>query len=93
MKYTYTVILRRDAEGQYTVFVPALPGCLTEGEDISEAVSMAKDAMECYLGALLKQGLPIPEDSNTITFDRDDMVEGLVLRVSAEVEAEAAAYA
>ena len=93
MKYTYTVILRRDTEGQYTVFVPALPGCLTEGEDLSEAVSMAKDAIACYLGALLKQGLPIPEDGNTIVFDREDMVEALVLRVSAEVEAEAAAYA
>ena len=93
MKYTYTVILRRDTEGQYTVFVPALPGCLTEGEDLSEAVSMAKDAIACYLGSLLKHGEPVPEDINTITFDRDDMVDAMVIRVSTSVDAEAGVYA
>lgn len=93
MKHTYTVILRRDADGQYTVFVPALPGCLTEGEDLSEAISMAKDAITCYLRSLLKHGEPIPEDTNTITFERDDMVDALVVRVSAEVGTEVAAYA
>lgn len=91
MKYTYTVILRRDAEGQYTVFVPALPGCLTEGADLSEAVSMAKDAIACYVGSLLKDGESVPEDANTISFERDDMVDALVIRVSTEVEAEAVA--
>lgn len=93
MKYTYTVILRRDCDGQYTVLVPALPGCFTEGESLSEAISMAKDAITCYVGSLIRQGEPIPEDTNTITFDRDDMVEALVISVSAEVEREAAAYA
>ena len=93
MKYTYTVILRRDAEGQYTVFVPALPGCLTEGADLGEAVSMAKDAIACYVGSLLKEGLPVPEDASTITFERDDMVDALVIRVSAEVETGAGVYA
>lgn len=38
--YTYKLHLSKEEEGGYTVLVPALPGCITYGEDIEEAISL-----------------------------------------------------
>jgi predicted RNase H-like HicB family nuclease len=38
-----------EPHGGYTVQVPELPGCLTEGDDLAEAKCMAKDAIELWL--------------------------------------------
>lgn len=58
----YTVIFEPAPEGGYTVIVPALPGCVTEGDTLDEAREMAVDAIKCYCESLLKDGLPLPED-------------------------------
>ena len=58
----YTVIFEPAPEGGYTVIVPALPGCVTEGDTLDEAREMAADAIKCYCESLLKDGLPLPED-------------------------------
>ncbi len=59
----YTIILDPDEEeGGYTVTVPALPGCITQGETLEEAIAMARDAIQGYLEALAKDGQPIPEE-------------------------------
>jgi len=58
--YSYTVIFEPAEEGGYTVTVPALPGCITEGDTFEEAKVMAKDAIRCYLESLAKDGEPIP---------------------------------
>jgi antitoxin HicB len=58
----YTVIFEPEPEGGYTVIVPALPGCVTEGDTLDEAREMAVDAIKCYCESLLKDGLPLPED-------------------------------
>ena len=60
----YKVVLERneDDEGYYTVTVPALPGCVTQGRTKEEALERAKEAIQGYLESLKKDGLPIPED-------------------------------
>lgn len=41
----YTIVLDPDeGEGGYTVTVPALPGCITQGETREEAIAMAEEA-------------------------------------------------
>ncbi len=45
----YTVILIPKEGGGYSIEVPALPGCYTQGETKEEAISMAKEAIELYL--------------------------------------------
>ena len=46
----YTAILTPDVDdGGFTVTVPALPGCITEGETMDEALSNARDAIQLYL--------------------------------------------
>lgn len=64
--YQYTVIFDPAEEGGYVVNVPALPGCITEGDTLDEARWMAKDAIRLYLESLSERGdeIPIePQDS------------------------------
>ncbi len=61
--YQYTIILYPDPEaGGYTVTVPALPGCVTQGETIEEAIAMAKDAIRLHVETLLAEGEPVPQE-------------------------------
>ena len=57
--YTYIVHLEPAEEGGYVVTVPALPGCITEGETYREALAMAEDCIRGFLEALVKAGQPI----------------------------------
>ena len=43
------VILESAEEGGYTVYVPSLPGCISEGETEEEAIANIKEAIELYL--------------------------------------------
>ncbi len=43
------VVLEPSEEGGYTVFVPSLPGCISEGENIDDALSNIQEAIELYL--------------------------------------------
>jgi predicted RNase H-like HicB family nuclease len=52
--YHYRVIFDDNGAG-YTVTIPELPGLVTEGHTLKEAREMARDAIRCYLGALLKE--------------------------------------
>lgn len=57
---TYTVRIEPAPEGGFDVFVPALPGCVTQGVTYEEAAAMAKECIEGFLEALAKAGEPIP---------------------------------
>ena len=62
-EYRYTIILQPDeGEGGYTVTVPALPGCVTQGETLEEAIAMAKDAIRLHIEGLIADGEPVPEE-------------------------------
>jgi predicted RNase H-like HicB family nuclease len=43
------VILEPSDEGGFTVYVPALPGCISEGETTEEALTNIREAIELYL--------------------------------------------
>jgi predicted RNase H-like HicB family nuclease len=58
----YTVILIPEEEGGYSVEVPALPGCYTQGETKKEAISMAKEAIELYLESCRAHNELIPQE-------------------------------
>ncbi len=51
---TYNVELKPQEEGGYTVTVPALPGCISEGDTMEEALENIKDAVEGYIKVLAK---------------------------------------
>lgn len=62
---SYTVVFEPQPEGGYTVHVPALPGCITEGDTLEEARRMAKDAIRAYCESLVADGEPVPDDVAT----------------------------
>lgn len=45
------VVFEQSDEGGYTVFVPSLPGCISEGDTLEEARQNIRDAIELYLEA------------------------------------------
>ncbi len=59
---SYTVFFEPAPEGGYIVTVPALPGCVTEGDTLEEAREMAIDAIKCYCESLLKDSESLPVD-------------------------------
>ncbi|MFH1650341.1 MAG: type II toxin-antitoxin system HicB family antitoxin [Candidatus Woesearchaeota archaeon] len=44
-----TVVLEPAQEGGFTVYVPSLPGCVSEGDTKEEALKNIKEAIELYL--------------------------------------------
>ena len=52
--YQYEAVFEPNGAG-YTVTVPKLPGLVTEGYNLKESREMARDAIRCYLEALLKE--------------------------------------
>ncbi|HHC24151.1 MAG TPA: type II toxin-antitoxin system HicB family antitoxin, partial [Desulfobacterales bacterium] len=43
------VVFELAEEGGYTVFVPSLPGCISEGDTFAEGLENIKEAIELYL--------------------------------------------
>jgi len=44
-----TIVLEPQKEGGYTVYVPSLPGCISQGNTKHEAIKNIKEAIELYL--------------------------------------------
>ena len=51
---TYTVKIEPQEEGGYTITVPSLSGCVSEGDTLGEALENIKDAIEGYLFVMAK---------------------------------------
>ena len=60
-KREFEVVLQPEDEGGFSVFVPGLPGCVSQGETREEALAMIKEAIEGYLESLDAHGDPIPK--------------------------------
>ena len=58
----YSVLLVRGEDHGFTVLVPELPGCITEGDSIDDALENARDAIEVHLAGLAADGEPIPKE-------------------------------
>ena len=52
----FQVVLEPSDEGGYTVFVPSLPGCISEGDSVDDAMRNIREAIELYLE-------PVEDDS------------------------------
>ncbi len=67
--YQYEAIFDPNGEG-YTVTVPNLPGLVTEGNNLKQARGMTKDAIRCYLEALLKDKILNSRKLNIVRKER-----------------------
>lgn len=62
--FQYTAVFEPEKSGGYSVTIPALPGCISEGETFEEALAHIKEAAELYLEDLKKS--EIPQESRPI---------------------------
>lgn len=67
-RLNYRVLLRKEPEGGYTVIVPSLPGCVTYGDTIEEAIEAAREAVELYLESLKTHDEEIPTEEETLEY-------------------------
>ena len=65
---SYRIMLKKEPEGGYTVMVPSLPGCITYGGTVEEAIEMGKEAIELYIESLMAHGDEIPTDEQTLEY-------------------------
>jgi len=56
------VVLHPDPEGGFTVTVPSLPGCISEGDTVEEALKNIKEAIELFLESMREHGEQIPQE-------------------------------
>jgi len=62
--YQYTAVFEPDEkEGGFTVTIPALPGCISEGDTFEEAVANIKEAASLYIEVMRKKRFEIPLES------------------------------
>ena len=54
----YTVVLRRELDGGYVAFAPALPGCVSQGDSRKEALGNVREAIEVYVEDCVANGDP-----------------------------------
>ncbi|HUW63105.1 MAG TPA: type II toxin-antitoxin system HicB family antitoxin [Spirochaetia bacterium] len=63
MKYVYPAVFFPEGDGRYNVRVPDLPGCRTFGDNIADAIDMARDAVSMWLCDAEDKNEPIPKFS------------------------------
>lgn len=63
--FSYSVFYEQAPEGGYVAFVPALPGCHTQGETLEETEHNVKEAIALYLESLVAHGEAIPEEGQS----------------------------
>jgi predicted RNase H-like HicB family nuclease len=76
----YIVILKPTEypdETGFTVEIPALPGCITEGDTVADALTNAREAIGAYVASLHDDGLPVPSSEPLITSVEVDVAQPL----------------
>lgn len=65
--YQYTAIFEPDAKsGGFTVTIPELPGCISEGDTFEKALDNIKEAASLYLEVMKERKAYIPQESGVV---------------------------
>lgn len=60
----YTVIMEQEADGGYVASVPALPGCVSQGDSRGEALANIQEAIKLWLDDCIDAGEPVPLEAD-----------------------------
>jgi predicted RNase H-like HicB family nuclease len=72
----YPVVVMQDRASDYGVVVPDLPGCVSAGRTLDEALEMAREAIELHLEGLVEEGLVVPRPGAIEARRRDPAYAG-----------------
>jgi len=63
----YAVVIEK-APGNYSAYVPDLPGCVATGATVEEVEREIREAIEFHLEGMRDAGLPIPEPTSRTAY-------------------------
>ena len=63
MEYVYPAIFHRNKDESFTITYPDLPGCISEGKNLGNAMYMAQSALTQWIAYLAEKKQPIPNAS------------------------------
>jgi predicted RNase H-like HicB family nuclease len=68
---TFIALIHKEANSDYGVSFPDLPGCVTAASTIDEVISMAKEALSLHIEGMLEEGeeIPVPTDADSVNRD------------------------
>ena len=75
-EYVYPALFHPNSDGSFTILFPDLPGCISEGKSLANAMYMAQDALTQWIEYLTdkKEAIPAPSDPRTLQPDGDEFV-------------------
>lgn len=62
-EYVYPAVFHENSDGSYTILYPDLPGCISEGKSLGNAMRMAQSALTQWIEYLTDKKLEIPQAS------------------------------
>ncbi len=63
----YAIVIEA-AEGNFSAYVPDLPGCIATGDTVEETESSIREAIKFHLDSLREDNLPIPEALSRVDY-------------------------
>ena len=63
----YAVVIE-EAQGNYSAYVPDLPGCIATGETVAEVQQLIREAIELHIAGMREDGLPVPPPSSQVEY-------------------------
>lgn len=63
-EYVYPALFHSNEDGSFTIEFPDLPGCISEGKSLSNAMHMAQEALAQWLDYSLEKAYPLPTASS-----------------------------
>lgn len=63
----YAVVIEK-AQGNYSAYVPDLPGCIATGATIAEVEAEIREAIVFHVEGLREDGLPVPPPSSHVEY-------------------------
>jgi predicted RNase H-like HicB family nuclease len=78
--YVFPAVFEKSSQGHYGVFFPDLPGCISIGDDLQQAHSMAKEAFGLHLWGFERDGeeIPSPSTLDTVQSEYPGTIIGVV---------------
>lgn len=72
MRYVFPAVFYPEENGEYSVLFPDLKGCVTQGQDLPDALFEAQDALNYWLRFLADEGKQIPASSDIRTLKLEE---------------------
>ena len=63
----YAIVIEK-AEGNFSAYVPDLPGCIATGSTVAEVETEIREAISFHLEGMREDGMPVPEPSSQVEY-------------------------